>query len=204
MVELRHRCRATGAAKPSATERLRSALGVSLNASGRSVRAMANYTATNGSSAGSGTQQATAAAYTGAIVSTTCSTANGGTTTFRRGKWYDILVGTNGAPADNFMEFEVARVTGSSTATFIAAPPLDSADAAHNCLVAVNSSAFSNNITVPNLWYIGMNQRASYRWVCAPGSELVWPATSSNGLTLRQRSGSYTGTATATVMYQEQ
>lgn len=164
---------------------------------------MANYTITNGSTTGSGTQQPTAAAYTGNVILTSCSTANGGTTTFRRLKWYDILVGTNGAPADNFMEFEVARTTQSSTATFVAAAPLDPADAVHNALVAVNSSTFGI-VGVPNLWYIGMNQRASYRWVCAPGSELVCAATSSNGLQLRMRSGSYTGTCTGTVMFQEQ
>ena len=138
------------------------------------------------------------------MIGTTCSTANGGTTSFRRGKWYDVLVGTNGAPADNFMEFDISRVTASSTSTFVNAPALDSADSANpNGLITVNSSTFGT-ISVPNLWYIGMNQRASYRWVCAPGSEIVWPATSSNGLQLRQRSGSYTGTATATVMFQEQ
>lgn len=164
---------------------------------------MANYVATNGSTAGSGTQQATAAAYTGALVVTCNSTTAGATLTARREKWYDILVGTNGAPADNFMEFECSRITTNSTATNIVAPPLDSADAAHGTSVVVNSSSFGT-ISVPNLWYIGMNQRASYRWVCAPGSELVQPTTSSNGLILRQRSGSYTGTATATVMFQEQ
>lgn len=164
---------------------------------------MANYTITNGSTTGGGTQQAVAAAYAGVIVGTTCSTANGGTTTFRRGKWYDILIGTNAAPADNFLEFDVSRCTTSSTATFVAAPPLDSADSAQNGLTFINSSTFPT-ISVPNIWYIGMNQRASYRWVCAPGSEIVWPATSSNGLVMRARSGAYTGTCTGTVMFQEQ
>src|SRR5262245_53505365 len=164
---------------------------------------MANYSATNGSTAGSGTQQATAAAYTGTLVSVCNSTTSGATLTARRGKLYDILVGTNGAPADNFMEFEVARTTTQSTATNIVAPPLDSADAGHGNSVNVNSSSFGT-ITVPNLWYVGMNQRASYRWVCAPGSELVWPTTTSNGLALRQRSGAYTGTATGNIMFQEQ
>jgi hypothetical protein len=168
---------------------------------------MANYVMTNGSTAGAGTQQATSAAYQTIIVGTCNSTTAGaGSTvanTFRRGKWYDILVGTNGSPADNFMEFEVARVTTQSTATNFAAPPLDSADQGHITSVVANSSSFGT-VSVPNLWYIGMNQRASYRWVCAPGSELVWPTTTSNGLILRARSGAYTGTVTGTVMFQEQ
>lgn len=164
---------------------------------------MANYTTTNGSTTGAGTQQALAAAYGGVIISVTCSTANGGSATPRRGKLYDLLIGTNTAPADNFLEFDISRVTASSTATFLACLPLDPADAVHNALVAVNSST-PGTLSGPNLFYLGMNQRASYRWVCAPGSEMVWPATASNGLTLRARSGAYTGTATGTIMWQEQ
>jgi hypothetical protein len=168
---------------------------------------MANYVITNGSSAGAGTQQATSAAYATIIIGTVNSTTAGAGSTvagaFRRGKWYDILVGTNGSPADNFMEFEVSRVTTGSTATNVAANPLDSADAGHVVSVTVNSSAMGT-ISVPNMWYIGMNQRASYRWVCAPGSEIVWPTTTSNGLIMRQRSGAYTGTVAGTVMFQEQ
>lgn len=160
---------------------------------------MANFTSTNGSTTGGGTQQPTAAAYTGAILGATAAGTGP-----RRGKIYDVLVGTNGAPADNFMEFDISRVTASSTTTVLAANPLDPADATAATTVAtVNSSTFAT-IGTPALWYIGMNQRASYRWVCAPGSELVWPATGSNGFQLRQRSGSYTGTATGNWMFQEQ
>lgn len=164
---------------------------------------MANYTLTNGSTTGGGTQQPTAAAYTGAILAVSCSTSNGGTTTWRRIKLYDVLVGTNTAPADNFLEFDISRTTASSSATFVAAPQLDPADSVHNALASINSSTFGT-IGVPNLWYLGMNQRASYRWVCAPGSEIVNAAVSSNGLQLRARSGAYTGTCTGTVMFQEQ
>jgi hypothetical protein len=96
-----------------------------------------------------GTQQASSAAYQTIIIQTCNSTTAGaGSTvanTFRRGKWYDILVGTNGSPADNFMEFEVARVTTGSTATNLAANPLDSADQAHITSVCVNSSSFGTD-----------------------------------------------------------
>lgn len=158
---------------------------------------MALYTATNGSTASAGTQQATATAYAGALLG-----LNSSTSTPRRGKVYDVLVGTNGTPADNYMEFDISRVTTSSTATLITPQPLDSADAASASVVSANSSTHGT-IALQNLWYVGVNQRASYRWVAAPGSELVWPATSSNGLQLRQRSGGYTGTATGTWMWSE-
>ena len=37
----------------------------------------------------------------------------------RRGQIYDILVGTNGTPADNSLEWEVARATCASTVTWL-------------------------------------------------------------------------------------
>ena len=159
---------------------------------------MANYSATNGSTASAGTQQATATAYTGALLG-----VNGPTSAPRRGKVYDVLIGTNGTPADNYMEWDISRVTTSSTATIITPQPLDSADAAATTVATANSSTHGT-VSLQNVWYVGVNQRASYRWVAAPGSELVWPATSSNGYQLRVRSGGYTGTATGTWMWQEQ
>lgn len=159
---------------------------------------MANYVVTNGSSASAGTQQATATAYTGAILGIT-----GANTAPRRNKIYDVLIGTNGTPADNFMEWDISRVTTASTSTTVTPQPLDPADAAALATVTANSSTFGT-ISVQNLWYVGVNQRASYRWVAAPGSELVSPATSSAGFQLRQRSGGYTGTATGSIMWQEQ
>lgn len=157
---------------------------------------MANYTATNGSTASAGTQQATATNYTGALLGLTTQT------TLRRGKVYDLLIGTDGTPADNFIEWDISRVTSASTATTITPQALDSADQAAVAIVTANSSTHGT-ISLQNLLYVGVNQRASYRWVAAPGSELVWPATSSNGLQLRQRSGGYTGTATGTWLWQE-
>jgi len=160
---------------------------------------MANFVITNGSTSGGGTQQPTAAAYTGALIGITAvSTAP------TRIKLYDLLIGTNGTPADNFVEWDISRITAASTATVLAATALDNADSASNETVTVNSSQFGTITSGSNCFYIGVNQRASYRWVAAPGGELVAPATSSNGFQLRQRSGSYTGTATGTLEFEEQ
>jgi hypothetical protein len=54
------------------------------------------------------------------------------------------------------------------------------------------------------LMEIPVNSRASYRWVAAPGGELVVPATDVTGLGLRAKSAAYTGTGQqATVHYWE-
>lgn len=158
---------------------------------------MPNYSATNGSSASAGTQQNLTTTYVGAILG-----LNSSQSTPVRSKVYDLLIGTNGTPADNFIEWDVSRVTTSSTATIITPQPLDMADAASRLIVTANSSTAAT-ISIQDLFYVGVNQRASYRWVAAPGSELVAPATSSAGLQLRARSGAYTSTVTGSWFWSE-
>jgi len=160
---------------------------------------MAKYSITNGSTSGGGTQQSMTTTYVGAILGLSSST-----TTPRRFKIYDVLIGTNGVPADNFVEWDISRITASSTTTVLAAQPLDPADATALTVATVNSSTFGTITTGSNVFYVGVNQRASYRWVAAPGGELVAPATSSAGFQLRARSGGYTGTATGTFHFEEQ
>ena len=160
---------------------------------------MSNYAITNGSTTGGGTQQSMTTTYVGAILGITAPGA-----TPRRFKIYDVLIGTNGIPADNFIEWDISRVTASSTATILAAQPLDLANAAAVTTCTVNSSAHALITTGSNVFYLGANQRASYRWVASPGGELVAPATSSAGFQLRARSGGYTGTGTGTIHFDEQ
>lgn len=127
-----------------------------------------------------------------------------------RAKVYDILVGTVGTPADNSMYWSMQRCTTGSTPAYAGyassiAIALDQADAVTAMAVFANSSIETSiTATQTNMpWYVGVNQRASYRWVAAPGSEIVQAATSSGGLALRTRSPAYTGGASATVMYSE-
>lgn len=186
---------------------------------------MANYGITNSTAIGGGnTQQAVATTYKTLVAAgnSSATSATLGAGSYRRGKLYDILVGTNGTPADNYMEFDVTRITLGTTPSGITTTLITSLsstfglDIADNNgflnAVTINSTAEVGITSVTEVWYVGVNQRASYRWVAAPGSELVWPATSSstsggnpnNGLALRVRSGGYTGTGTATVLFQEQ
>jgi hypothetical protein len=136
----------------------------------------------------------------------------------RRGKIYDILVGTNGTPADNFVEWDLCRANVGSTVVWLGSISSVSsgysldfpADVGFAAFATINTSAGSSaaSIAVAQPWYIGVNQRASYRWVAAPGSEIVYPAVSSasagNGIALRARSAGYTGTVTGNLMWQEQ
>lgn len=122
----------------------------------------------------------------------------------RRGKVYDILVGTNGTPADNYMEYDISRQTASGTASVITVNALDPADANFTSLAAANATGEGTITANSSVFYVGVNQRASYRWVAAPGSELVFPATANNGFAQRTRSGGYTSTVTSAMLVQEQ
>lgn len=133
----------------------------------------------------------------------------------RRGKIYDILIGQPATPADTYIQWDCQRMTAlgstqtsgfagalTSASTLFA---LDMADGSFLAFAVANSSVETNVTAQAELWSIAINQRASYRWVAAPGSELVYPAVSSAGLALRALgAGSYTGLVGATVMFQEQ
>lgn len=122
----------------------------------------------------------------------------------RRGKVYDVLVGTNGTPADNYMEWDISAMTVDGTGTAVTPNPLDPADVACLATSKANYTAEPTVTANSSRFYVGVNQRASYRWVAAPGSELLYPATANNGLVLRSRSGGYTGTATGHMDFEEQ
>lgn len=156
---------------------------------------MAKYAISN---INAGTQQVSAAAYKTAVAAWAVTAA------LRRQKVYDILIGTIGTPADNAMEFDLSRQTADGTATSTTPVPLDPADGAMAGTAKVNYTAEGTITAASSMFYIGMNQRASYRWVAAPGSEIVTPATNLAGWAARFRSGGYTGLCSTTLLVEEQ
>ena len=180
---------------------------------------MANFSILNSTGLGAGSSQAAISTtyktlcLVGNSTGTTSTTGGG---MLRRGKIYDILIGTNGTPADNYMEWDVTRVTmGASSvlagglSSVSSGLSIDLADSyGFVAMAGINSSVETAFTATVETWYVGVNQRASYRWVAAPGSELVYPAassaTGSNGMALRTRSGGYTGTATGNILFTEQ
>ncbi len=179
---------------------------------------MANYAITN--STAYATQPNLATTYTGllAVQASSGSMITAPTVLgLKRGRIYDILVGTNGTPADNFVEWSVNRITIGGSLTWVgplssisSQLSLDVADAGFSALAICNTSAPSTTAYTTNgvqAFYVGVNQRASYRWVAAPGSELVWPAVSTGtglgGFSLGARSAAYASTATATILFSE-
>jgi hypothetical protein len=95
-------------------------------------------------------------------------------------------------------------MTADGTGSAITPNALDPADAAAAGTAKANYTVEPTVTANSSVFYVGVNQRASYRWVAAPGSELVYPATANNGLVGRARSGGYTGTATMKCLVEEQ
>lgn len=124
--------------------------------------------------------------------------------TTRRARLYDILLGQGGAPADNAMYWDISRHTAVPTDTAFTPNPLDSADVA--CVTAAGSNATAEGTVTAASDVFGplaINQRASYRWVCAPGSEIIVPAVANSGLSVRTKSATYAGVAGGSLWFDE-
>jgi len=130
-------------------------------------------------------------------------TAATGATTLRRAWVYDLLFGVDGTPADNVVVWKVDRQTSTGTRSAIVPPPLDFADAAALITCGGNTTIEGIVTAATQLLEVAVNQRASYRWVAAPGGELVVPATNVAGLGVRAKSPGYTSTATAAAHFLE-
>lgn len=130
-------------------------------------------------------------------------TAATGATTLRRAWLYDLMFGVDGTPADNVVVWKADRQTSTGTRSAVVPPPLDFADAAALITCGANTTIEGIITSATQLIEIGVNQRASYRWVAAPGGELIVPATNVAGIGVRTKSPAYTGTVTAACHFWE-
>jgi hypothetical protein len=123
----------------------------------------------------------------------------------RRTKIYEMMLGTVGTPADLSYEWDIsAQTADDGTKTNVTPNPLDQADAACVSLSRANFSVEGTVTAISARWYESVNQRASYRWIASPGSELVTPATANTGLLSRARSVSGGTAAVACSLYFEE
>lgn len=114
----------------------------------------------------------------------------------RRVKWYDIIFGSQGTVGDNPFLYTVQRCTAAGTSTAVVPQPLDPADAATEMDAGENHTIEPTYTSAQILLNIGLNQRATFRWVAAPGGELVTPATASNGAGVQTTTSSAVAIAT--------
>jgi hypothetical protein len=99
----------------------------------------------------------------------------------RRFQLYDWLFGSDATPADNASLWEVQKRTAAATGgSGVTGQPMDDSDTIVSTLVG-NQAPTSNGAGSGVKLSIPLNQRATFRWVAAPGSEIVSPATASVG-----------------------
>jgi len=99
----------------------------------------------------------------------------------RRFNIYDLMFGSSASPADNAFLWTVNRRTGAATAgSAVTGQTLDASDTIASTLVG-NSLPTSNGAGAGIILSVPLNQRATFRWVAAPGSEIVASNATSNG-----------------------
>ena len=117
-----------------------------------------------------------------------------------RAQIYDVMVGATAdggySSTDSALDYDISRSTTTTTGTTIAATAINPADPAARALCRVNFTTEPTITATSTVLQLSLNQRASQRWVAAPGGELVLPNTSANGLSLRARTqaSGYTST----------
>jgi hypothetical protein len=97
---------------------------------------------------------------------------------------YDIVLGCAATPLDLAGRFAVARFTAAGTSTAVTPLALDPGNPASLAAGGSNHSAEPTYTAGGILLQFGLNQRATFRWVAAPGGELIAPATAANGIGL--------------------
>jgi hypothetical protein len=140
---------------------------------------------------------------TAAMTSSAKSLVLLGSTAAIRPYIYDFTFGTVGTPSDSVVTLTATRFSSSAATngTAFTPNPLDSVDAAATatCIIAATAEPTIGVV----LFQVGLNVRATYRWVAAPGGELICPATANAGVAVRALSPAYTLDANATVYHAE-
>ena len=103
-----------------------------------------------------------------------------------RPKLYDLMMGSPETPADQAASWAIQRCTVANTGGSAITPsPIEPVDPASLC-TAMNAPSMTGHTLTAGLYLLrwAQNLRATFRWVAAPGKEIVAPATAANGLVL--------------------
>ena len=105
--------------------------------------------------------------------------------TAHQNRIYEIWFGNIGAPADLVSVYTVSRITAATTTaagTTVTPSLIDLADRASQSKALENCTTEPTYTANQELLEIPLNHRATFRWVAAPGGELVTPATNNAGV----------------------
>lgn len=124
--------------------------------------------------------------------------------TLVRAKLYELIFSQGGTPADNVIQWLVRRLSAVGTEGAGVTPaPLDSDAPAAQLDGAEDHSVEPTYIAATELLDFDLNQRATFRFVAAPGGEFIIPATASAGIGMTPISSAYTGVANVSAHWEE-
>jgi hypothetical protein len=122
----------------------------------------------------------------------------------RRASIYDIVVGSVATPADQACKFSAGRTTAVGTEGAGFTPNnLDPGGPAGELDSGNAHSAEPTYTANKQLLVFSLNQRATFRWVAAPGSELRCAATQNNGIGIKSASSTSTQSHEMTILFAE-
>ncbi len=102
------------------------------------------------------------------------------TGTLTRGDIRNWMFSCEAAPADAIFIHQLSRYTTAPTG---ANPTLEASDPDEVVALATGDGTVTTDPTIGSaLHRVPLNHRASFRWVAAPGSELIHPSTADNGI----------------------
>jgi hypothetical protein len=122
----------------------------------------------------------------------------------RRAKIYDLVFGSEGTPADVANLWQLQRATAAGTTTAVTPQALDPADAAAVTVAGENATVEPTYTSNAFLLTVALNQKATFRWIAAPGGELLIPATASNGIGIKTPTAGSSVAISAAVHFEEQ
>lgn len=100
----------------------------------------------------------------------------------RRLEWYDVVVGSEAAAADNPFLYVFQRCTTAGTASAVTPQNLDPADATTEADAGQNHTVEPTYTAGAIMLEIPLNQRATFRWIATEGGRIITPATAANGI----------------------
>lgn len=118
---------------------------------------------------------------------------------------YDLVVGSADTPADQYVQWHVQRFTAVGTEDAGFTPvAIDPGSPAARCDFGTGPFGAEPTYTANAVLLVfGLNMRATFRWMAAPGGELIAPATANNGLGLIPKTIGAAGDYTSTMMFDE-
>lgn len=127
------------------------------------------------------------------VSSATVPTAQIVATAAVRVKLYELMIGSPSTPADQAATIAITRTSSASTGgTAVTPSPVDIGDPASLATAMVAPSMSAPTLVVKVLVF-ALNQRATFRWVAAPGKEITTAASVTTNGSLIMISPTQTG-----------